>query len=217
MNGRRRTFARAVVATLACAGAAALGCKTPDPTPPPQDIPATWRNPLPTRAPVRRIIVPPFEDRSGYPAETEQFRLAMVDALSRRGDRECIAVSPSDFRDELPASIFIDGTVPRKALVSAARRFRADGVLFGIVHRLRPYEPMLLAFTTELIASDDGSTVWSVDAVFDASSRAVELDVRNYHDTRLADARSLEGWRLILLSPSRYFAYAAMRTAEKAP
>ena len=204
-------------ATLSLALAFCGGCASPDPVPPPQDIPTAWVSPTPSRRPVRRVLVPPFEDRAGFPAETASFRQAILDAMTRRGGFELVPVGEPELREELPASVFAGGTVPRRALISAARRFQADGVLFGVVKRYRPYEPLTVGLTIELVASDDGASVWSVDGLFDAAMKETEYDARNYHETMTADPRSLEGWRLTLISPTRFGAYVAARMAEKIP
>jgi hypothetical protein len=213
------TRARSLRSALAACAASVLlaGCKAPDVTPPAHDIPVAWENPHPPRRPVRRVIVPPFEDRSGDPIAAETARRAMLDALARKGSLDCVAVGAEELREELPSSVFATGSVPRKALVSAARRFHADGVLFGSLKRYHAYEPMVVGLTLELVASDDGGSRWSVDATFDASVRDVEEDARNFHDTVLAEPRSLEGWRTTLSAPSRFLAYACARIAAKTP
>jgi hypothetical protein len=208
---------RALTLCLALGGLAAAGCETTGPTPPPQDIATVWANPTPARKPVVRVLAPPFEDRTGYGAEARLFRQEVLDALDRRGGYEIVPIGEAELREELPASVFAGGTVPRRALISAARRFQADGVLFGVLKRYRPYEPLAAGLTLELVASDDGASVWSVDGLFDAALKTTEDDARNYHETVTADPRSLEGWRLTLLSPGRFAAYVAHRLAGKVP
>lgn len=202
---------------LAAALAVVAGCAAPERPARPHDLASSWTNPRDERRPLRRVLVPPFEDRTGFPVEAERLRRTFVEALSRRGDYDLVAVDGAELRDEAPAAVFHAGAVSRKSLVAAARRYRADGVLFGVVRTLRPYEPLALGISIELVASDDGATTWSVDANYDASQREVEEDARNYHETRLATTKSLEGWRLILISPSRFAEYACARIAAKAP
>jgi hypothetical protein len=213
----RRAAARA--AAFACAiacGLASGGCATEAP-PRAHDLVASWINPHGTRAPLRRILVPPFEDRSGYPTEADRVRLALVEALTRRGGVELVAVGAQELRDEVPAAVFNTGAVSRRALIAAARRYRVDGVLFGVIKTVRPYEPFAVSLSVELVAADDGATTWSADASYDAATQAVEEDVRHYYERTLADTRSLEGWRLTLVSPSKFIDYACARIAAEAP
>jgi len=206
------------LAALVAAGPFAVGgCKTPDPTPAPRDVAASWSSSRPTRLPVRRVLVPPFQDLTGHPGEVARIRDSMVDALARRGRFELVPVQAHELRDEIPASVFEAGAVPRRALLAAARRYRADAVLFGAVTRYRPYEPLLVALQVELVTADDGRSDWSASGTFDAATQDVVADVRNYHDVTLAATSSLEGWRLLLLSPSRFVDYACARLAEKLP
>jgi hypothetical protein len=73
---------------------------------------------------------------------------------------------------------------------------------------------MSLGIQVTLVSARTGEVLWSANALFDARDSAVAQDVHNWHDTHLAPSKSLEGWRLVLLSPSRFAAYACSRLAD---
>ena len=128
-----------------------------------------------------------------------------------------IPVGEQDLREFLPPCTFESGMIPRDVLLAAARRYRADGVLFGVLTQYRPYEPLVVGMSVELASVSTGEVVWSTSGLYDAATRDVEQDVHNFHNTELAGTCSLEGWRIILISPSRFTDYACTRLAETLP
>jgi hypothetical protein len=73
---------------------------------------------------------------------------------------------------------------------------------------------MVLGLQVTLVSASTGDVLWSANGLFDASDAGVEQDVHNWHDTALARSGSLEGWRLVLVSPSRFSNYACSRIAD---
>ena len=113
----------------------------------------------------------------------------------------------------LRASVFESGLIPRQTLSAVARRYRADGVLFGVVTHYKPYEPVVVGISAEVVSAGTGEVVWQASGLYDSSTAAVAQDVWNWSDTTLAKTTSLEGWRLILQSPARFVDYACARLA----
>jgi hypothetical protein len=113
--------------------------------------------------------------------------------------------------------VFESGIISRDTLLAAARRYRADGVLFGILTQFRPYEPLVIGMSVELASVGTGEVVWSSSGLYDAASKDVTQDVHNFNNTQLAGTSSLEGWRIILMSPSRFTEYACSRVASTLP
>ncbi len=206
---------RALVAIgLALSMIGSGGCKfAGDPTPPPVDLATSHEAEAQTVAKVRRVVVPPFQDLTGFPREAEQTRQAFLRALGRRQRFELIPLGETELREVLPRETFQSGTIAKDMLISAARRYRADGVLFGVVTHYRPYDPLVLGLKLEMASADTGAVVWATSGLYDAATLDVTQDVHNYHDTQLAGSSSLEGWRLILMSPSRFTDYACARLA----
>jgi hypothetical protein len=164
-----------------------------------------------------RVVVPPFQDETGSPQQAESVRAALMRALGKRQRFEMIPVGEHELREFLPPCTFDSGIIPRDVLLAAARRYRADGVLFGVLNQFRPYEPLVLGLSVELAAVGTGEVVWSSSGLYDASTKCVTQDVHNYSNTQLAGTGSLEGWRIILMSPSRFTDYACSRVADTMP
>ncbi len=207
--GRAAAYALASLAIVLTAGCISFREPTPAPVPlasAHQSLPSDGR-------PIRRVVVPPFQDLNGSSRDAEQVRTALIRALGRSQRFELVPLGETELREVLPASTFETGVIPREALISSARRYRADGVLFGVLTHYKPYEPLVIGITVELAAASTGEVVWSASGLYDAGTQDVTEDVHNYHDTELAASGSLEGWRLILMSPSRFTDYACSRLA----
>lgn len=195
------------------AGLSVAACKTTEATPPEVPIATSFRHDPADGRPVRRVVVPPFQDLSGFHAEAEAVRTSFIRALSQRQRFELLPLTDQELREVLPPATYERGVVSREALLAMSRRYRADGALFGVVTQYKPYGPFLVGLKVELASASTGEMIWEASGVYDASSRTVEQDVHNFHDVSLAATTSLEGWRLVLISPSRFIDYACSRLA----
>lgn len=206
---------RTLLAALVVGGLA--GCAGEGVTPPPVPIAQAHVQPPSDGRVIRRVVIPPFEDVSGLPAEAEGLRSAFVRALAQRQACEVVPLGAQQLRDVMPTGVMREGVVPRDTLIALARRYRADGVLFATVTHWKPYEPMSLGLRTDLVSASTGEVVWSAHGLFDASRQDVQQDVRNWHDTDQATTTSLEGWRVALISPARFAAYVSDRLVATMP
>jgi hypothetical protein len=209
MRGRTTAAIAAALALAACG----THRHTPDAVP----VATSYAAPASDGREILRVVVAPFQDGTGSPPQTEAVRQALMRALAKRQRFEMIAVGEQELREFLPPATFESGVIPRDVLLAAARRYRADGVLFGVLTQFRPYEPLLIGMTVELASVGTGEVVWSASGLYDAATRSVTQDVNNYADRELAGTASLEGWRIILMSPSRFTEYACARMAETLP
>jgi hypothetical protein len=200
----------AAAALPACHGPHVI---TPDSVP----VASSYAQPSSDGREIMRVVVPPFQDETGSPAQTEAVRQALMRAIGKRQKFEMIPVGEHELREFLPPSTFESGIIPRDVLLAAARRYRADGVLFGVLTQFRPYEPLVLGMSVELASVGTGEVVWSSSGLYDAGTQAVTQDVHNYSNTQLARTSSLEGWRIVLMSPSRFTDYACSRVADTMP
>jgi hypothetical protein len=193
------------------------GCCVQKCTPPAVPVASSYANSPTDGRDVLRVVVPPFQDETGSPGQTEVVRDALLRALAKRQRFELIPVGEHELREFLPPATFDSGVIPRDVLLAAARRYRADGVLFGVLTQFRPYEPLVVGMSVELASVGTGEVVWSASGLYDAATKGVSQDVHNFHDTQLAGTCSLEGWRIILMSPSRFTDYACSRLADTLP
>lgn len=207
----RRALAWCLAALLAG------GCSMRGGTPAAVPVASSYANAPSDGRDILRVVVPPFQDETGSPQQTEVVRTALMRALGKRQRFEMIPVGEHELREFLPPSTFETGIIPRDVLLAAARRYRADGVLFGVLTQFRPYEPLIIGMSVELASVGTGEVVWSTSGLYDAGTKAVAQDVHNYSNTNLAGTSSLEGWRINLMSTSRFTEYACARVADTLP
>lgn len=218
-RGRRPRRVRRSPILAALAGIALTGCALadrylPDATPAPVEIATSYHAPPAPRPALRRVAVLPFQDLTRHEAETRALRQALVDEIQKRQAFEVVSLGRDALAEHEEVDFFRSGVFRQDTLIRLAGRFAADGVLYGAVTRYHPYEPLSLGLQLTLVSAEDGEVVWSANGFYDAADAAVVQDVHNFHDVRLAPSGSLEGWRLILVSPSRFGAYVCSRLAD---
>ena len=199
--------------------ALAAGCRLPDVTPPSVPVANSYSQPSSDGRELMRVVVPPFQDQTGSPDQAETVRTALMRALGKRQRFEMVALGEHELREFLPVGTctFESGVISRDTLLAAARRYRADGVLFGNLTEFRAYEPLMIGLQVELASVGTGEVVWSSSGLYDAASCEITQDVHNYSNKQLACTSSLEGWRIILMSPTRFTEYACSRMADTLP
>ena len=176
-------------------GLATIGCGTHHYTPEGVPIATSFAQPSSDGRDLMRVVVPPFQDQTGSPQQAEAVRTAIMRALGKRQRFELIPVGEHELREFLPPDVFESGIISRETLLVAARRYRADGVLFGVLTQFRPYEPLVVGMSVELASVGTGEVVWSSSGLYDASSRDVTQDVHNFNNTaaRRHELRSRAG------------------------
>lgn len=207
---------RLLVVSCALLGLGGCGLldRLPEPTPASQDIPVAYRSLTADGHQMRRVVVLPFVDAIRAPDQIQMIEDAFVASLRKHQYFEVVTVHESPLLSEAEQDVFRSGVFQKKTLLAMAERYRADGVLFGIVTHFRPYEPPCLGLKVELVSVGAGDVVWSAKGLFDAGDERTAMDVHNYHDVRLASSSSLEGWRRMLTSPRRYTRYVCDRMVD---
>jgi hypothetical protein len=74
-----------------------------------------------------------------------------------------------------------------------------------------PTSRRLWACSPSSSRSTRATTVWAVDATYDAGREDVRLDLREFCENELAQIESLHGWDLLRLSPRLYGEYVVHR------
>ena len=163
---------------------------------------------------IRRVAVIPFTDRAGHPSWTQAIEQALVAAMRKNHPLDIVRLPASALTDREEKNFHEDATVHQETLVRLRKAYNIDAVIFATVTHFRAYTPMLVGLKLDMFSAGAGDVVWEVNAVYDAGAADVAQDVHNYHDTVLASDDSLEGHKLILLSPSRFTRYACARIVE---
>jgi hypothetical protein len=160
---------------------------------------------------VRRIMVLPFGEEPGVAAELSRVRDAYVAELQKLRRFEVVPLPGDASEAELLNQSIRHGRISTDAIVELCNRYRLDGVMVGAVTAYRAYTPPQLGMRTQLVSVHSGSVIWAVDAIYDASDRSMQSDLRHYFEGHQADDGNLHGWEFELLSPSRFCAYVAHR------
>jgi hypothetical protein len=94
-------------------------------------------------------------------------------------------------------------------LLLARDDYGADAVLFGKIVDYRQHEPPSITMDLKLIATKDGTLLWSAAGTIDAAEPDVERRIKKYFNKFQEKDRSRFGWRVILLAERRYVQFAA--------
>lgn len=185
-----------------------------DPTPNREDVAVAWRAPTVDGHQIRRVVVLPFQNLCDHPEQVSIVESAFVDEFQKRQAVEVVSLDRGALTESEEEAFLINGRVQADTLVRLSRHHQADAVLYGAVTQYKGYEPLALGLRVELVSAGAGDVVWSANGIFDAADDRVQRDVRNFHDTTLGETHSLEGWRLVLMSPNRFATYACARVVE---
>lgn len=160
---------------------------------------------------VRRIMVMPFSEEPGVVAEKDRIRETYINELQKLRRFEVVPL-PSDSVEVAPLDASLRrGRISTDEIVELCNRYRLDGVLLGTITSFRAYTPPHLGMRTQLVSVHSGSIVWAVDALYDASDRSMESDLRHYYDMVLTHDGNLHGYEFDTIAPTRFCAYVAHR------
>ncbi|MBP3960901.1 hypothetical protein J8F10_37240 [Gemmata sp. G18] len=181
----------AVLATVALAGCGLLDRVRDKDRPPP--APPTfsqyhlegwqWEN-------VRRVVVLPFRNESGYTRAGEEARDAFTAELQRAGRFEVIS-TPVDDRALLAAQVRCGGRFDEVLLYEIALATNADVVVHATVSNYSPYPRPRLGLVIQAVGSQEGKVVASVDGLWDSTDLAIAERVRIHYRER---ARERPPW-----------------------
>lgn len=160
---------------------------------------------------VRRIMVLPFQQEGGDPADCEDVRDVFVTELQKLRRFEVVPLPANASENDAMRQSLRRGRLSTEAVVRLCNRYALDGVMLGTVTAWRPYTPPHLGLRTQLLSVHSGAPVWAVDAMFDSSDRSTVQDLRHYEIHQKQDNGSLHSWELDLLAPTKFTHYVANR------
>ena len=200
-----------VFGALALASCSVVDHYLGEPTPKPVTVAVSYRSPTVDGHKIRRVAVLPFRDDTVHPEHAAGVQRAFVDALSRRQAFEVIEIGYDELNAREEQAYFREGRVAKATLMRLSKTYNADGVIYGVVTRYRAYEPMAIGIRISLASAGAGDLVWEANGLFDAAEAQVVRDVHNWYDTQADRSDHLERWRSVLMSPTRFSAYACSR------
>lgn len=93
----------------------------------------------------------------------------------------------------------------------------ADAVVFFDITTYRPFKPIKVGIRGKMITLNDQKIVWAVDQLYDASSRKTSKEAMKYEKKYMAEFEAGNQHDSILMSPTRFTAYAAEHTILTLP
>jgi hypothetical protein len=162
---------------------------------------------------IRRVGMLPFVDLSGHAQDAEDIESILLSAMRQRRAFDVVTLPPTALTDREEKDFYRDATVHQETLVRLHRDYNVDAVIFGTITHYKPYSPIVLGIKLDMFSAGAGDVIWEVNAHYDSRNQDVVQDVHNYHDTVLAPSGSLEDYRIILMSPRQFAAYACARIA----
>ena len=156
---------------------------------------------------MQRVVMLPFDQPDHATESAATLETSFRDALQRRVGLEVVLAEPSILEEVGLDSPYELGKFSLALLAQLASVYHADGVLFGAVTSWRPYEPLVVGASVELVVVTTGMTVWDADSLIDTAEgqvvRAVERDME------VRGSGMVDEWAIALRSPrhiSRYLA-----------
>ncbi len=120
-------------------------------------------------------------------------------------------VLPRGFPEELllQNDLWGKGLVRAETVIEAKKRFKVDAIIFGTITHYKPYEPPILGMKVGMFSTVTGNVIWTADTILDSSEATVVRLVKTYYRRNYQRKQSLYGWKIILLSMTRYAQFAA--------
>lgn len=209
-SNRRRWLARWSLC-LALSVASVGGCKTKPPDAPVFSSFNCYRRPQLEAMGIRRVVLLPLSNETGIPFAEERIREALAAELRIAGLFEVITPPPMI---DLPhsAGIRSDGTFHESDLVTMARNFNADGVIFATVTDYRPYRPVRVGVNLHLVSTAEAITVASVDGLWDARDASV-TQLALMSEPGFAES-AVPGSDISLYSPEAFHRFVGRQIAQ---
>ncbi len=126
--------------------------------------------------------------------------------MYRATDPQCAA---------LPADKF--GAYTLKELSEIRQSLGCDAVLLGRINTFQPYPRMQIGVYLRMLDLKDGSTIWSVDHVWDARDKKTEGRIKEFFEHQLSRDYEPVNWQLGTISPSLFEKFIAFEAANTLP
>jgi len=153
---------------------------------------------------VRRVLIVPFNYTGTDPNIAADLVNALGLQLQKSGLFEVVFGERVLKKLDDADSVWVKGVFNVDAVQEARKKFQADAIVFGTITHYYPVEPAAMGVRLQMISAETGVVLWSADAAFDSSQRAVSDAVKRYYKENYAKDYSLYGWKVVLVSTRRY-------------
>jgi hypothetical protein len=158
---------------------------------------------------VHRVLLVPFTFETNRGKVINEVTEAFFVELQKSAKFDI--VQPHGFPEELlhQNDLWNKGLVRAETVIEAKKRFKVDAIIFGTITHYKPYEPPILGMKVGMFSAVTGNVIWTADTILDSSDASVVRLAKDYYRTNYQRKQSLYGWKIILLSMTRYAQFAA--------
>lgn len=131
---------------------------------------------------------------------------------------EVVMISREDLARRFGQRSFSSASVLSDSLFKYIRDVSdADAVVFFDISTYHPFQPLKVGLRGKMISLADQKIIWAVDQLYDAGVKKTRNDAVKYEKKYLSQYDSSSHHDSILMSPSRFMAYAAERSVLTLP
>lgn len=143
------------------------------------------------------------------PAFLRTLRDALASEFSAATSYEIVPLGQSDTEAVSRLDPARTGRIAPEPVIELARRTSLDGLITTRVLELRPYAPVRLVLSMDLIAVETGLVTWSGSVRVDTSDRETLAAIQSWHDAVRGGNDTDQA--LDLLSPAKIAEFAALQ------
>lgn len=143
--------------------------------------------------------------------QLDDFTASVRSEFARSTPYEWVSLSEIDVAEVPTSDPMRTGNYQAATLITLARRFSLDGLLFVNLVEHHPYPPQRLSAAVELVAADTGQVIWNSSVQLDGADGRVLQGLEAYYSS-LGDEGA--DWHVALLSPRRFGDFAAWQLAQ---
>ena len=157
----------------------------------------------------RVVMMPVHAPDAGLTTESDIDREFMT-KLTATQLFEVVPISREDLARRFGQRSFSSATVLSDSLFAYIDDItEADAVVFFDITTYHPFQPIKIGVRGKMITLQEQKIIWAVDEMYDASVRKVSRDAVKYERKYMAQFESSKQHDSILMSPTRFMAYAA--------
>ena len=104
-----------------------------------------------------------------------------------------------------------------KELARLRQAFGCDAILVGAVNQFHPYPQMRMGIYLRLIDLRDGSVLWAVDHIWDATDQETQERMECYFSKERGEGYDPLQWRVTTVSPAAFRQFVAYEVADTLP
>lgn len=165
-------------------------------------------------SPARRVLVMPFANHSRYDGGAVSLQLAVFREMQTIGWWEMVLAdtnedTPSDGESLARQARFDEGKV-----LTVAKKYHADLVLFGVITEYHPYLPPRIGLNLYLVAPAEAKTVVAVEGIWDARQRHIADQARAYYRVVVHSPERDHFADMVFMSPRLFEQFVAFQAVR---